>query len=44
MEPVKHMPARRTWICDLAIGIAGGLATELVLWAGHVAASLAGLR
>ncbi|WP_302168651.1 hypothetical protein [Streptomyces sp. TBY4] len=44
MEPVKYTSPRRTWPRDLALSIAGGLATELVLWAGRIAASLTGLR
>ncbi|MER5806969.1 DUF6408 family protein [Streptomyces sp. NPDC002033] len=44
MEPVKYESARSTWLRDLALGLAGGLATELVLWIGRMAASLTGLR
>ncbi|MFE3578459.1 DUF6408 family protein [Streptomyces vinaceus] len=44
MEPVKYTTPRRTWLRDLALGIAGGLGTELVLRIGQLAASLTGLR
>ncbi|MFB6627572.1 DUF6408 family protein [Streptomyces sp. NPDC056375] len=44
MEPVKCKLSRRDWLRDLALSIAGGLATELLLWAGHMAASITGIR
>ncbi|WP_267888954.1 MULTISPECIES: hypothetical protein [Streptomyces] len=44
MEPAKYKPSRRNWLYDLALSIAGGLATELLLWAGHMAASITGIR
>lgn len=44
MEPVKYTSPRSNWMRDLALSVAGGLATELVLWVGQLAASLTGLR
>ncbi|WP_267889589.1 MULTISPECIES: hypothetical protein [unclassified Streptomyces] len=44
MEHAKYKPSRRPWLHGLALGIAGGLATELLLWAGRVVASITGIR
>lgn len=44
MEHVKCKPSRCPWLHSLALGVAGGLVTELLLWAGRVAASITGTR
>ncbi|MGW2558684.1 DUF6408 family protein [Streptomyces sp. NPDC001514] len=44
MSPVEYTPARRSWIREVTIGVAGGVGAELVRCVAHVVALLFGIR